>query len=351
MFRTEIVRMGVKIAKFAPHREIGMAELAGKTLAVDAFNIMYQFLTTIRDRETGEPFSDSKGRVTSHLSGLFYRSINLMEQGASLIYVFDGKPPSFKEVTAAARSEVKKRAAVRLEKAVEAGEREAIQRWAAATSAVTPEMVDDAKRLLAAMGIPCVQAPSEAEAQAALMARKGDAWAVVSQDMDTLLFGAPRLVRNLSITGRRKLPGRAVWVKTSPELYELDRILKELGITRRQLVVMGLLTGTDYNPDGVKGIGPAKALKLVKKHKTLGRVMERVEWKSNITPESIHDFFMKPEVDEEYDVQQGEPDPEKIRMLLVDEHDFSAERVKSALKKLAEAKKTRAQKGLGEWAK
>ncbi len=341
--------MGVKISKSLPKKEIRMEDLSGRILAVDGFNILYQFLTTIKDRETGEPFRNSKGNVTSHLSGLFYRSVNLLHPGIKLVYVFDGERPELKTETVNNRAEIKKAAKVKLEEALAAGDREAILRHSGATMRLTDSMLSEAKKLLDTMGIPWVQAPSEGEAQAAHMAAKGDAYAVMSQDIDTILFGTPRLVQNLSVTGRRKMPGRNMWIDVSPQMIELEKVLSELDVTREQLIIMGMLIGTDYNPDGIKGLGPAKALKIVKEEKTLEKVLLKVDWKFDCDPYKVFDLFINPDVTDDYKIEFTEPDTEKIRTLLVDVHEFSEDRITNSLKKLDDVKKRRQQKSLFSW--
>ncbi|MBW6461916.1 MAG: flap endonuclease-1 [DPANN group archaeon] len=341
--------MGVKISKVIPKTEIRMEDLSGKVLAVDGFNILYQFLTTIKDRETGEPFTNSKGNVTSHLSGLFYRSINMLHAGIKLVFVFDGERPELKLATVNHRAEKKKEAKVKLEEALAAGDRDAVMRHSGATMRLTDNMLDGAKRLLDVMGIPWIQAPAEGEAQAAHMAAKGDAYAVMSQDADTLLFGTPRLVQNLSVTGRRKMPGRNMWIDVAPQMIELNKVLTELDITREQLIIMGMLIGTDYNPQGIRGLGPAKALKIVKEEKTLEAVLKKVEWTFECDPYVVFKLFTNPAITDDYKIEFGQPDPEKIRALLIDEFEFSPERIANSLKKLDEIKNKNQQKSLFSW--
>jgi len=188
--------------------------LRGRVVAIDAYNALYQFLAAIRQPD-GTPLLDSQGRITSHLSGLFYRTINLVENGIKPVYVFDGKPPELKAKEIERRRAIKEEAVKKYEEAVRTGDLEAARRYAAIASKLTDSMVEDAKKLLDAMGIPWVQAPAEGEAQAAYMARVGDAYASASQDYDSLLFGSPRLIRNLTISGKRKLPRKKNTLKYS----------------------------------------------------------------------------------------------------------------------------------------
>ncbi|MBW6451640.1 MAG: flap endonuclease-1 [DPANN group archaeon] len=341
--------MGIKIGKIIPKKEITLQELKGKTVAIDAFNIIYQFLTTIKDWETGEPFKNSKGNVTSHISGLFYRSINLMNEGINLVYVFDGKKPDFKSKTTEMRKETKIAAKEKLNIALKENDKEGIKRYAQATSYITSEMIKDAKELLDAMGIPYVQAPSEGEAQASVMTRNGTVYATVSQDIDTMLFGCPRLIRNLSTTQKKKVPGRNIWIKTSPEIITLADVLNELELTQDQIIVLGILVGTDFNPGGILGLGPKKALKLVKEKKTLEATINSVEWNTEVNAKDIFDFFKSPPVTDDYSLEQRKPDIDKIHKLLIGKHEFAIERVDNSLKKLENIKKKKQQSSLFQW--
>ncbi len=336
------MEMGVQLGPIIPKAEVELEELRGKRVAVDALNFLYQFLAIIRQRD-GEPLRDSRGRITSHLSGLFYRTANLLETEIYPIYVFDGKPPELKRRTLEERRLLREKAAEEWERALKEGRLEEARRYAAQAATVEEQVVEDAKHLLRLMGVPFVQAPAEGEAQAAHLVRRGDAWAVASQDFDSLLFGSPVLVRNLAITGRRKLPGKDVYVEVKPEVVELKRVLSELGITREQLVDVGILVGTDFN-EGVKGIGPKRALELVKKHGSLEGMEEvRVE-----DFEEIRKIFLEPEVSDTYRIEWGQPDVEGIKEFLCEEHDFSEDRVQSGIQKLLRGREGR-QSSLEKW--
>ncbi|MFH7880807.1 MAG: flap endonuclease-1 [Candidatus Aenigmatarchaeota archaeon] len=343
--------MGVQIGSIIPKKEIEIKDLVGKKIAIDAFNALYQFLAIVRDKDTGEPLKDSKGRITSHLSGLFYRTVNLIEEGIKPVYVFDGEPPKFKKVTQERREEIKKEAEEKLRLAIEEGRIEDVLKYAQATARLTKELVDDAKKLLELMGIPYVQAPSEGEMQAAYMAKKGDVWASASQDYDSLLVGSPRLIRNLNLTGRRKLPNKEVYVEIKPELIELEEVLKNLGITREQLILIGLLVGTDYNPEGIENIGPKKALKLVKEKKTLENILKEIEWKFDVSAQEIYDFFLNPPVTDNYNLVWKEPNEEGLIKFMVEEHNFSEERIRNAIEKIKQAMEKQQQKSLSRWFK
>ena len=198
--------MGVNLSGIVPVENLSLEDLSGKAVAIDAYNAIYQFLSTIRGPD-GTPLKDASGRVTSHLAGLLYRNVNLLEAGIKPIYVFDGVPHELKSQTLAERSERRSKAQQEWEEAITEGDIERARCKATQSSRMTNEIAESSRILLTYLGIPIVQAPEEGEAQAAYMASTGQVWAASSQDFDSLLFGAPRLVRNLNITGRRKMPG------------------------------------------------------------------------------------------------------------------------------------------------
>ncbi|MFH0949307.1 MAG: flap endonuclease-1 [Candidatus Aenigmatarchaeota archaeon] len=334
--------MGVQLGDIIKANEIGLEQLSGKRIAIDAFNWIYQFLTIIRQKD-GKPLEDSKGRVTSHLSGLFYRNMRLLETGIKPIYVFDGEPPVLKKETTEKRRDIRLEALHAWKEALQKEDFEGARKYAQRSATITDEIIDDSKQLLDAMGIPNIQAPSEGEALCTLITMKGDAYAAATQDYDALLFGCPRVVRNLSISGRRKRAGG--YVTINPEIIILNDALRELDINQSQLILIGILAGTDYNPGGVTGYGPKKALELVKE-KTLNAVKKSVIWDFDISMEEIYEFFRKP-LKCSYDIKFHEPYPEKVKQILCDEHEFSEERIENALKKLDESRGE--QKSLDKW--
>lgn len=337
--------MGVNLREVIPQearREIDIKHLSGRVVALDAYNMLYQFLTAIRQPD-GTPLMDRQGRVTSHLSGLFYRTISLVEEGVKPVYVFDGKPPEIKRREVEERLKRKEKAEARYREAVQAGLTAEARKYAVQAARLTVDMVEESKELLDAMGLPWVQAPAEGEAQAAYMASRGDAWAAGSQDYDSLVFGAPRLVRNLAITGRRKLPGRDQYVEVKPELIELSTALEKLGISRELLVALAILLGTDYNPGGVKGYGPKTALRLVKSLGDPLKVLKSVpqgEYDFDYLME-VYNYLLKPPVTGDYNIEFRRPDPGRVREILVERHDFNPERVERALERLSKAYRER----------
>jgi flap endonuclease-1 len=342
--------LGVNLRDIVPKAVVKLEDLGGKSVAIDAYNALYQFLAIIRQPD-GTPLKDSTGKVTSHLSGLLYRTSNLVEMGIKPIYVFDGVPPMLKAAEIQRRREVKVEAAIHYEKAVAKGDIVKARMFAQATASIKDYMKDDAKRILGLMGLPWIQAPSEGEAQAAHMTRRGDADYCASQDYDSLLFGAPLLLRNVTISGRRKLPNKNVYVDIVPEVIALDNVLKQCEITYEQLIDVGILIGTDFNPDGIKGLGPKTALKLIQEHGTLENASPHIKnAEFPHPPESIREVFLHPTVTDNYTIEWKEPDAEGIVDFLCRQKDFSEERVRKALEKMhVGAQKQKGKTTLEKW--
>lgn len=328
--------LGVNLRNLVPKTTVRLNSLSGKSIAIDAYNALYQFLAIIRQPD-GTPLKDHTGKITSHLSGLLYRTANLVGMGIKPIYVFDGVPPALKEVEIKRRMRVKEEATIKYEKALAEGKIEKARIYAQATSRLKDYMTEDSKRLLTEMGVPWIQAPSEGEAQAAYLVKQRDANYCASQDYDSLLFGALHLLRNVTISGRRKLPRKKVYIEVRPETVELNMLLKELNITYEQLVDVGILVGTDFNPDGVKGVGPKTALKLIQQHGTIENVMPTLkEAQFPVEPQRIREIFLHPKVTDNYTIAWKAPDVEGAIGFLCRERDFSEERVRKALTKMTE---------------
>ncbi|RLG15933.1 flap endonuclease-1, partial [Candidatus Pacearchaeota archaeon] len=275
--------MGLNIGEIIPRKEIEISSLNGKILCVDAFNILYQFLTTIRQMD-GTPLMDNKKRVTSHLSGIFYRNIALLSEGIKLVYVFDGEAPELKSKIYKKRKENRDLARERFETAKQREDLEAMKRYSSQLARLNDEMIAESKELLKAMGIPVVQAIGEGEAEAAFLCKsKENVYASVSQDYDSLLFGTTRLIRNLTLAKKRKT--FSGWSEVKPELIELEKVLNSLEINLDQLICLGILVGTDYNPRGIPGIGQKKALQIVQKYKQPVLIFKSVEEQIQSLPE------------------------------------------------------------------
>ena len=336
--------MGVDLSDILATQPREMANFKGQMLAVDAHNTLYQFLAIIRGPD-GTPLKDSEGRVTSHLSGLLYRNTSFLEAGIKPVYVFDGEPPALKAKTIEDRRARKETAEREYKEALARGDLETARSKAQQTVRLEHHMIDETKDVLAALGIPVVQAPSEGEAQAAAMAARGAVNGVASQDFDSLLFGAPRLVRNLAVSGKRKLPGRDAFVNVVPELIALPESLQALGITREQLIDIAMLVGTDFN-EGVRGYGPKKALKLIKEHHRLEEACSVKGIELPPRAAEIREFFLHPPTAEFRELKWSPPDRAKVLEIFVEKHQFSLQRVEGALDKVAAVAGARNQRSL-----
>jgi flap endonuclease-1 len=327
--------MGVKFRDIVSPESIKFEQLENKIVALDAANIIYQFLSSIRQVD-GTPLMDQNGNITSHFSGILYRTSSLIEKGIKPIYIFDGTSNILKKDTQEKRREVKEDSQKKWEKALDEGRIEDARKYATRSSRMSHGIVEGSKKLLELLGVPYVQAKGEGEAQASYMVEIGDAWCVGSQDYDCILFGATRMVRNLTITGG----------KANLEQINLKNVLDHLKISREQLVDVAILVGTDFN-QGVKGIGAKTGLKLIKEHGDIFNVMEKLEIQIEPKPEVLRNIFLKHEVDSDYQLKWKSPDIDGVVSFLCGEHDFSEPRVLSALEKFK--KIDNKQKSLTDW--
>jgi flap endonuclease-1 len=345
--------MGLNIREIIPRREIEISELKGKILCVDAFNALYQFLSSVRQAD-GTPLMDNKKRVTSHLSGIFYRNISLIEEGIKLVYVFDGQAPDLKEKIYEKRETGRDIARQKYERAKTEEDIEGMRKYSSRLIRLDDEMIKESKELLEAIGIAVIQAPGEGEAEASYLSRANkEIYGIVSQDYDSLLFGATNLIRNLTLARKRKTFSGYVEVK--PEIIELSRVLNLLEINLDQLICLGIMVGTDYNPGGIPGIGQKRALQIVKRYKQPVLIFKSVEEQMMSLPEEnrfdwkeIFELFHKPKV-RDFEIKFDDINEEKVKEILVKEHDFSEERVEKQLERLNEIKKKMKQKGLSKW--
>jgi flap endonuclease-1 len=349
--------MGVKINELVNEvkRTITFENLFNKWIAIDAFNTIYQFLAIIRQRD-GTPLKDFQGQVTSHLSGLFYRTINFLEHNVKPIYVFDGEPSILKLDTIKERHKIKEEAKEKMIKAQDAEDFREAKKFAQLTSKLDSDMIEESKKLIDYMGIPIIQASSEGEAQIAYLVEKGDAWACASQDYDTLLFGGERLIRNFAISRSKKV--RDTTVTLDIEYISLTKFLKNFEINREQLIEMGILIGTDFFP-GIKGIGQKTALDLIKKYKSLENMMKQkaihggqeLQIESDVIKE-LKNIFLNPEIEKDYQISKLKGiNYEKLEELLVEEHNFSKNRINNALERLRKLDSSKVQVSLDNFLK
>jgi flap endonuclease-1 len=343
--------LGVNLTPIIIKTVLSLDDLRGKSFAVDANNYLYQFLALIRMPD-GTPLQDTHGNVTSHLAGLMFRSTRLIhDYDMQLVFVFDGKPPQLKQREIMKRREMRQKATQEWEDALKKGDYATAFSKAVMSSRLTQPLVEDAKTLLNLLGIPVVQAPSEAEAQSAYMAMKGDVWAASSKDYDSLIFGAPQLVRYLTISGREFLPSKGTSRPLKPEFIELNKLLKSYGITREQLVDMAILIGTDFN-EGVKGIGPRTALSLVQKHGNIENLPSEIRSKVEAqNHEAVRTFYMQPDITEDYTTKYVEMHEDGLYEFLCGQRDFSQSRVETVAQRMKAFYKRKRQTDLKEWLK
>jgi len=324
-----VVTMGVKLGDLVVKHPLAESDLKGKVIAFDTYNMLYQFLSSIRTPE-GFPLTAPDGRVVSHIKGLLGRTVNLLSSSIRPVFIFDGVPHPLKRGTLDLRRERKEKARAEWERALEEGDMDRARSKARQTSRITLDMVQDAWKLLTLLGLPCIQAKSEGEAQAAHICIKKEGYAVCSQDFDSLLFGAPVLIRNMATTGRRKLPGKNVHIDVIPERIDLGETLDRLGLTRDQLIDLAILMGTDFN-EGVPGIGPKKGLALIKEMGSIEEVsrsrrLPLLEW------EEVRKVFREPQVHDDYSISFQDPDLDAAKDFLVGELSFSLASVEGPLK-------------------
>ncbi|MDA3836595.1 MAG: flap endonuclease-1 [Nanoarchaeota archaeon] len=344
--------MGLNIREIVSRKEIEFSDLKGKMVCVDAFNTLYQFLSTIRQAD-GSSLQDEEGNITSHLSGILYRNIALLNEGVKLVYVFDGEPPVLKAKIHKKRTEARELAREKFEEAKQTENVDDMKKYGQQLTRLNDEMIREAKELLEALGICVVQAPGEGEAQAAYLSKQEGVYATVSQDYDSLVFGCPVLIRNLTMSRKKKT--FTGYVDVRPEMIVLQDLLDELGINQDQLICIAVLVGTDYNPKGIPRIGQKKALALVKEYITPEEIFASVKDKIEALPEEdkfdweeIFSLFRAPKVTEA-ELEFPEMNFDKIREILVTRHGFSEERINSQIERLEGLKRAKQQKSLDKW--
>lgn len=329
--------LGCNLKDLVTAHPVDLSEMSGQRIAVDAFLIGYQFITSLRTRGDGAdggPLSDSHGRPVSHLMGFLDRATVMVEAGIDPVFIFDGRPHELKAETLADRKNRKVTAREKWEQAVEQKDWKTAQRLGSQIVSFTPQMVAETRTMLNLLGIANVEAPMEAEGAAAVRAARGEFAAVASQDWDTLLYGAPVMVRNLTSHGTRKF-GRIVHA----ERIVLEELLEEQGLTREQLVDLGIMVGTDFHR-GIKGVGPKTGLKLIREHGTLEGVCAA---KAREVPENIdeiREIFLNHPAGSEQIPPFKMCDEMGLRAMLQN-HDFSERRIDRALARMEAAGRLR----------
>lgn len=316
-----------------------VASLFGRKIAIDASMCIYQLLVAVR--VGAENLTNDDGEVTSHLNGLFYRTIRLLELGIKPVYVFDGKPPTMKGGELAKRAAVKKANEEAARKAREDGDFELAEKYARRVNRITPEMMEACKRLIRCMGVPVVEAPCEAEAQCAELVKNGEMYATASEDMDSLTFGTTRLVRQLWAGTAASAAKKGIL----PTEYSLQPILEDLDLTMPQFIDLCILCGCDYI-DGIKGVGIVKALSMIRKHKDLEKIVSTLRADkaytvpSDYPVDALRDMFVKPDVTpaSEITIKWGRPDEKALRKFMVEENQFDTLKMDNGLKRLQASK-------------
>ena len=326
--------MGVKLKDIIEPEPITFKDLQGRVVSIDAFNTLYQFLSTIRQKD-GRPLSDVNGNITSHLSGILYRNSSMIEKDINPIYVFDGTPSELKQETINQRRQTREESEKKWKEALAENNTAEAKKYAMRSSKLSPYIIESSKKLLTMMGIPYVEANGEGEAQAAYLVQNGDAWAVASQDYDCLLFGAKRVVRNLAINSNLG----------NLEYYNLKNVLEKLDITREDLINMGILIGTDFS-EGLKGVGAKTALKLAKKGE-LQNKLNQLQEESTHDIQEVQDIFLNHNVNTDYKIKWKKAAKNDIIDFLCNEHGFSQDRVSKACDKLKNLNSN--QKSLEDW--
>ncbi|KAD3068766.1 hypothetical protein E3N88_36646 [Mikania micrantha] len=328
----------------------------GRKIAIDASMSIYQFLIVV-GRSGTEMLTNEAGEVTSHLQGMFNRTIRLLESGLKPVYVFDGAPPDLKKQELAKRYSRREDATAGLDEAIQSGNKEEIEKFSKRTVKVTRQHNEDCKKLLRLMGVPVIEAPSEAEAQCAALCKADKAcifvYAVASEDMDSLTFGAPKFLRHLMDPSSRKIPVMEFDVSKVPKFNKLNcncdlftmlkhrddvyQVLEELNLTMDQFIDLCILCGCDYC-DSIRGIGGQTALKLIRQHGSIESILENINRERYQIPDDwpyqeARRLFKEPLVcddDDQLQIKWTPPDEEGLLNFLVTENGFNSDRVTKA---------------------
>ncbi len=346
--------MGVAIGKLiedAKQKFEINSSFSNKKFGFDASNILYQFITTIRGID-GEPLKNKDDKVTSHLNGLFYRILNLLSNNIDIYFIYDGKSIDLKHKTQNERRERKEIARESFKDAVERGDLEDMNKFSKRFASIDENIIEESKELLSYMGVSIINAPSEAEAQISYLTREKILDYTVSQDYDCLLFNSPNLVRNLTVSKKKKIPSKNIYVDISPEIIYLEKVLEKLNITREKLIYLSILIGTDFN-DKIEGVGPKTALKLVLENNSFENIEKVLKEKNkviNFNYKEIYDIFDNPIISKSPEIYKNNFNKKKIENMLVDKFDFSYERVSSILNKfIKEKEESQKQKIIDKW--
>ncbi|XP_055705199.1 flap endonuclease 1 [Phlebotomus papatasi] len=305
----------------------------GRKVAIDASMCLYQFLIAVRS--DGVQLTTVDGETTSHLMGIFYRTIRLLDNGIKPVYVFDGKPPNLKGGELQKRAERREEAQKQLHKATEAGDQEAMDKFNRRLVKVTKEHTEEAKQLLKLMGVPYIEAPCEAEAQCAAMVKSGKVFATATEDMDALTFGSSILLRHLTSSEAKKMPVQEI---------NYDRMLHGLEFSVDQFIDLCILLGCDYC-ESIRGVGPKRAIELITQYKSIETILEKIDKKKYTVPEDwnfnqARQLFKEPEVQDpqSIEIKWTDPDEDGIVAFLCGHRQFNEERIRSGIQKIKKSK-------------
>ncbi|XP_053963114.1 flap endonuclease 1 [Anastrepha ludens] len=335
-----ILGLAKLIADIAPVaiKENEIKNYFGRKVAIDASMCLYQFLIAVR--ADGAQLTTVDGEPTSHLMGMFYRTIRMLEHGIKPVYVFDGKPPDLKSGELAKRAERREEAQKALEKAEEAGNAEEVEKFNRRLVRVTKDHAREAQELLKLMGVPYVEAPCEAEAQCAALVKAGKVYGTATEDMDALTFGSSVLLRHLTFSEARKMPVKE---------FFYEKVLQGLELTSTEFIDLCILLGCDYC-EGIKGIGPKRAVELINTHRDIETILKNIDQKKYTVAENwnyqvARELFLNPEVTDPMSIELKwtEPDEEGLVKFLCGDRQFSEDRVRAGAKKIQKSKNTQTQ--------
>jgi len=345
--------MGVAIGPLIEDckKKIELSEFKGKKFGFDAYNMLYQFVTTIRGID-GEPLKNEKGEITSHYSGIFYRISNVLSNGITPVFVYDGKSHELKNKTKQERRDRRKEAKDKLDKAILDEDIENMNRFAKQSATIDGKIIEESKELLQAMGVSCFTAPGEAEAQISYMTFVGQTDYCVSQDFDCLLFGSPNLLKNIGVTGKKKVPFKKIYIDVYPYMIESQQVFSKLEINREKLIWMSMLIGTDFN-NKVEGVGPKTALKLVQENNSFENILKQLKEKNkeiDFDYQEVMNIFMKPDTEKNPIYKKPNFDRQKIEHILIDKANFDEKRTRNYLEELEKKRnEVDKQKTLSKW--
>ena len=302
-------------------------KLSGKRVAVDASLILYQQLL----KSPGKIFKNSKGKITSHITGVFYKIMNYISLNIEMIFIFDGKPPDNKQDCINQRKEKSKKAK---EASLASTSEEEKQKLEKSALRLTSEMVNDVKRLLNLMGISYIHPDvGEGEAYASELCRMGYVDYVLTEDMDTMAYACPKLIRNCIDKSLKR--------KDIVSIFDYTKIISDIELTHEQFLDFCILCGCDYCPV-VPRIGEATAMKLIKTHCNIEEIIEKTKTKYAF-PENYIDTFNEAKKNfkiftdnikvEDIDIKTSVRDIEGLSTFLIEEVEMNEKRVQNSLKK------------------